>query len=193
MLLYSCHTNAGVALPGYRVFRADRKRKSSGGTCVYVHNRLHGRILSDLTDISNSGFQQQWIQIQRKKLKSFVLCVVYRPPNCPVACLDDDLAPSINHALTTNKNIVITGDLNLLGSSYDGQRLVQLCNNFNLKQLITKPTRATAVSRTLIDVIIVSNPHLVRNSQVMDLTISYHFLVYTALNMRKPRLKHRNF
>ena len=93
-----------------------------------------------------------------EKLKAFVLCVAYRPPNCPVACLDDDLAPKINHALTTNENIVITGDLNcgLLGSSYDGQRLVELCNNFNLKQLITKATRVTAVSRTLIDVMIYS-------------------------------------
>ena len=130
-------------------------------------------------------------KIQRKKLKPFVLCVVYRSPNCPMACLDDDLAPKINHALTINENIVITGDLNcdLLGLSNDGQRLVELCNNFNLKQLITKPTRVTAVSRTLIDVMIVSNPHLVRNSGVMDLTISDHFLVYTTSNMRKPRLK----
>ena len=42
----SSHTNASVALPGYCVFRADRKGKSGGGTCVYVHNRLHGRILN---------------------------------------------------------------------------------------------------------------------------------------------------
>ena len=56
----------------------------------------------------------------------------------------------------TNENIVITGDLNcdLLGLSNDGQRLVELCNNFNLKQLITKPTRLTAVCQSLIDVMI---------------------------------------
>jgi hypothetical protein len=55
------------------------------------------------------------------------------PPDCPVACLDDDLAPNINHDLTINENIVITGDLNcdLLRSTGDGQRLVELCNNFN--------------------------------------------------------------
>ena len=36
---------------------------------------------------------------------------------------------------------------------------------------------------------IVSNPDLVRSSGVMDLTISDHFLAYTTLNLRKPKLK----
>jgi hypothetical protein len=36
---------------------------------------------------------------------------------------------------------------------------------------------------------IVSNPDLVRSSGVMDLTISDYFLVYTTLNLRKPKLK----
>jgi hypothetical protein len=70
--LNSSNTNASIALPRYRLFRFDRKGKYGGGTCVYVHNRLQGRALNDLTDISNTGFQQQWIQIQREKLKSLL-------------------------------------------------------------------------------------------------------------------------
>ena len=42
----------------------DRLRKSGGGVCVYVKSTLKYTVLKDLTEISDFGFHQLWIQIQ---------------------------------------------------------------------------------------------------------------------------------
>ena len=189
--LKSSNTNASIAITGYRVFRLDRKGKPGGGTCIYVRNGLKVRQLKDLSNISHTEFHQQWIQIQNKKFKSIVICVAYRPPDSPVTFFDEYLAPKLNHAYTMNNDIVIIGDLNcdLIKPTSDGKRLMEFCSSFGLKQLITKPSRVTATSSTLIDVILVSNPNSVRTSDVIDLTISDHFLIFSKLNLRKPRLR----
>ena len=65
--------------------------------------------------------------MQRKKLKSVIICVVYKSPDCPVSCLDEYLAPKINHAFTINEDIVITRDMNcdLLKPTGVGQRITE--------------------------------------------------------------------
>ena len=58
----------------------------------------------------------------------------------------------------------------------------------NAKQLIEKPTRVTKNCHSLLDrVILVSNPDLVQTSDVLDLTISDHYLVFAVLNLRAPK------
>ena len=58
----------------------------------------------------------------------------------------------------------------------------------NAHQLIDKPTRVTATSRSLLDVVLVSNKDIVQTSGVLDLTISDHYLVYVVLDMKLPKL-----
>ena len=58
----------------------------------------------------------------------------------------------------------------------------------NLNQLIITPTRITDTSESLIDVIITSASHLVKESGVMDTIISDHLPVYvypTGISTRK--------
>ena len=52
-----------------------------------------------------------------------------------------------------------------------------------MKQLTTEPTRVTATSETLIDVIMISNSALVIDSGVIETHISDHYLVYVVLNL----------
>ena len=52
---------------------------------------------------------------------------------------------------------------------------------------ITKPTRVTVSSSTLIDVILVSNPELAKSQGILDITISDHFLVYAVLDLKAPK------
>lgn len=92
-------TNASVALEGYNIFRLDRIRKSGGGVCAYVKASLKVKVLKDLTGSSNSGLQQLWLQIQHLHLKTFILGVAYRPPDCPISCLVDDLMPNYTQGL----------------------------------------------------------------------------------------------
>lgn len=112
-----------------------------------------------------------------------IVCVAYRPPNCPVSCFKDDFTPVLTQALTLGNAILVTGDLNcnLLSDSPDSCALRELANYFNLTQLISKPTRVTEKSSTLIDIILISDKDLICHSDVMPIAISDHFLVYAVL------------
>ena len=88
--LNSTVSNAEVEIVGYKLSRLDRLNKTGGGVCVYTRRSLKTKVLRDLTGISNSGFHQLWLQIQHDKLKSFLLCVTYRPPDCPTSCFVDN-------------------------------------------------------------------------------------------------------
>ena len=202
--LNSTVANAEVEIAGYKLSRLERLNKT-GGVCVYTRSSLKTKVLRDLTGISDSGFHQLWLQIQHDKLKSFLLCVTYRPRDCPTSCFVDDFMDKYSQALTHGKEIFIAGDLNcnVMKHSPEANALNDLCSNLNLTQLITSLTRETSESSTLIDVIMTSNPGLVVESGTVETRISDHHLVYSTLNLKLPKptptyaktrcYKHRNF
>ena len=92
-------------------------------------------------------------------------------------------------ALLLNKPIFILGDLNcnVIKDCPENTALGNFMFQMNLNQLITKPTRFTDTSESLIGVIITPASHLVDESGVMDTIISDHLPVYEALNMKLPK------
>ena len=119
-----------------------------------------------------------------------MICVTYRPPNCPVSCLNELLKPNFTIALTSNKPIIVLGDLNcnLLQNCPENKALVNFVSDLNLKQLITSPTtRITDTCSSLIDVVMVSTPDLVHESGIMTHTISDHLPVYVMLKLKRPK------
>ena len=92
-------------------------------------------------------------------------------------------------ALSSNKDIVLTGDANcdLLFKNPRGDALWSFRASVNAHQLIDRPTRVTMTSRSLLDVVMVSNKDIVKTSSVLDLTISDHYLVYVVLDMKVPK------
>ena len=113
--LNSTHTNTSILIPGYRLIRQDRLGKRGGGICAYVRSSIKVMQMKDLSTISSRGFQQLWFQIQQRNLRSILICVVYRPPNCPISCLEEMLVPNnMTHALSLNKDFsLIAGDFKL--------------------------------------------------------------------------------
>ena len=105
-------TSAEVNMDGYKLIRLGRLHKRGGGVCAYIRKDFKSVVLKDLSYISERNFHQLWISIQCKKTKSIVICVTYRPDDCPLSSFDNVLKPSYIQALTLNKPIVILGDLN---------------------------------------------------------------------------------
>jgi hypothetical protein len=63
-----------------------------------------------------------------------------------------------------------------------------MTSELNLKQIIESPTRITDISQSLIDVILVSSPNTVRDSGVLNCTISDHLQVYVTLKLKSTKL-----
>lgn len=69
--LNSTVSNAGVEISRYKLFRQDRLRKKGGCVCVYIRTSLDAKVLKEFCAISDSGFQQFWLEIQHKKNGKF--------------------------------------------------------------------------------------------------------------------------
>ena len=129
-----------VEIPGYQVYRLYRLGKAGAGVCAYVKCTLKVKILKDLTEISESGLHQLWIQVQNKKLCSLLVSVVYRSPEIGNPCLENELLQMYIEALSRNKDIVLTTDLNcdLLSNNPRGEALLSFCVFVNATQLMHK-------------------------------------------------------
>ena len=176
-------------MEGYKLSRLDRLHMGGGGVCVYTRNNLKAKVLKDLSSISERNFHQLWISLQWKKTKSIVVCTTYRPDDCPLSAFEDTLKPTYMQALTLNKPIVILGDLNcdLRKACAESRALNNFSSEMNLQQLIKHPTRITATTKPLLDVILVSCPQSVRGSGVINYSISDHLPVFVELKVKAPK------
>ncbi|XP_028419082.1 uncharacterized protein LOC114544722 [Dendronephthya gigantea] len=183
-------SSAEVKIEGFNLLRLDRLHKRGGGVCTYVRKELKASVIKSLSSISEDNFHQQWINVQYKKSKSFLICVTYRPPDCPLNCLEDALKPNYMEALLLNKPILILGDLNcdaLKSGCAEYKSLEKFLNEMNLTQIIETATRITNSTCSLLDVIIVSSKSLVSRSGVLNASISDHLPVYAELKLKPPR------
>ena len=190
--LNSTVSNAEINITGYKLIRSDRRYKRGGVVCAYIRNNLKAEEVKHLSSSSKHGFQQLWVRIQHIKLKSFLLCVVYRPPDCAINCFKEHMTSSIIEALLYDKTIIIMGDLNcdLLSDKSDTRILKELCTTLNLSQIISKPTRITNDSVSLLDVILtITNPQQVINTAGLESTISNHFTVTATIRLKAPKPK----
>ena len=125
---------------------------------MYYRNDLKVSHLKELSSISSLGFHQLWVNIQHRKLRSIIVCVTYRPPNCPVTCFMDNLAPNYLQALTHMVRTFfcwVILNCNMLKDIPESRALREFCTCFNLSQLITSPTSVTERSSSLIIITII--------------------------------------
>ena len=193
--LKSFTTNAEVEIPGYKIYRLDRKHKKGGGVYIYVRKEFKVTMLKNFSYISTSDFHQLWLQMQVRHHKSFIICAAYRPPDSQVTCIREELKPSCIEALLKGKQVVVMGDLNcnlLNPGCSEAKALIDTCSELKMTQLVKDPTRITPHSRTLLDVIMISCPLIVKDSGVVDMGISDHSMVFCILKLEtiKPHPTH---
>ena len=111
MALLDCH-QAEVEIADYKLSRLDRLKKSGGGICVHTRSSLKTKALKRSGGHIEYRFSPTTLNIQHKKLKSFLLCAPYRPPDCPWTCLLNDFMDKCSQALVYGKEIFVMGDLN---------------------------------------------------------------------------------
>lgn len=144
-----------IAIPGYSLHRCDRLSRG-GGVCCYVRKGIKNQIIN-LNDGRTHLLEQLWVRICINN-KSYAVGTIYRPPHVSAAFINE-LERILSMLVVEYDGIIILGDLNvnLLSDSTLGASLKSLFDSFNLVQVINQPTRVTANSESLIDVICLSN------------------------------------
>ena len=142
-----------VEIPGYDIIRKDRNR-NGGGVAVYIRKNITFANRNNLVPVALEAI---CIEINKPKSKPLLVATWYRPPNSKTE-LFQHFEKFLELIDDEKKELVITGDLNcdFLQSNENQQtkKLIGIMNTFQLQQHITTPTRITAQSQTLIDVIL---------------------------------------
>ena len=139
-------------------------------------------ILINLSDLELQNLEAVWIEIG-VKTKKILIDVFYRAPNSN-ADYFTLLNESIDRAHNTNiPDIVVTGDLNYNMHSNNNNKMKDLIQNYNLKQLIQEDTHFTESSSSFLDLILVRNSSNILTSGEVDSFIADQIRVHCPLLM----------
>jgi hypothetical protein len=187
-MLNDCTSDNDLQLDGYTLFRRDRPG-NGGGICVYARNELSPESRPELY---HPDLELLWLSIKPGKGKRrMLICCLYRPPNAATSYYDSILE-NFNMVVGKPDPCVILGDFNINinpnGITID-HRVEEICNLFNLSQLINVPTRETCNTSTCIDHIYTTQPDHHFESGVLKYTLSDHYFIYTKykLNYKTPK------
>ncbi|KAG1655444.1 hypothetical protein GQR58_024538 [Nymphon striatum] len=143
-------------------------------------------------EVINVGDQPEeslWLLLQfRSALVTFGTIYFPSPNNSNIEHLDNFLN---SLTMDVRPNLILCGDFNIdhmpNKSSYIRTNLETCCNSHGLSQVINKPTRITTTSKTLIDLVFVTDPSTVVLAEVgCPLDKSDHNTASATLDYRHP-------
>ena len=177
--------DSNILIPGYNLTKFNRQNKIGGGICIFSRNDLNIKIRNDLTiENSASNIESLFIEILNEKSKNIIVGVIYRPPDNIFNDFESDLKIVLSRLDKRNKPCYIMGDFNIdLLKYYQCNFSNLFFNQFSSSgyiPLITRPTRITKSTATLIDNIFTNNlSHTEHLSGIMVNDISDHLPIFT--------------
>ena len=165
-----------VAINGYEFKRKDRcdtQDKTGGGVILYYRTSLNCKRKKEL-EISN--IETLWCEVMLPNSRPFLLCAVYRPPSAQAEWIDL-FEEELSVAQTTGLEIILMGDFNIDLLHCTNKKWLNLVELFDLTQMVTKATRVTQTSGSIIDHVYSSNPENISECFVPHYSISDHFPV----------------
>ena len=123
-----------------------------------------------------SKIETLWTEVTLTNTKPFLICTLYRPPSATSEWIDL-LEEELSVAQTTGLEMIIMGDLNIDFQACSNNKWPNLMQLFDLTKLVTKPTRITQYSSTLIDHVHTTNHENISECYVTSYSISDHFPV----------------
>lgn len=175
-------------IPGYNLVSNNRRDKRGGGVALYIPSVMDYQICHELT-IMNDVLETIFVDVFIPGKRNVVLGVVYRPPQSNLNLFIDEVHNILSNPLLNNKTIFLMGDYNLNLLTCDGNSCIDdflnLLVSFSLMPLITKPTRVSENSSTLIDNIF-TNLQPFPDAGIIISDLSDHFPIYAKMPLSKP-------
>ena len=171
----------GMAVRGYGVVCASRKRKAGGGVALMLRDGLTYRERPDLGTFDEGVFESVFVEIVRGGgRRNDVVGVVYRPPGGDMAGFNAKLAEVLLPLRGTDAYVMGDFNADLIRASTHGPTsdLVGEFASGGFYPLISLPTRLTDTTATLIDNIWTNNVRAKIGSGLVTVRISDHLPVF---------------
>ena len=178
------------------MYRKDRK-KGGGGIIAYFDFSLPSKELKVTKKYKTLEILAVEVRLGNNDV---IFLGIHRPPKQSdhrpdphyLERVEEELNDVCMWASLEKQTLILSGDLNLdrlKPESREGRILADLEEVHGLQCLITKPTRITPTSETLLDVILTNKPNLFRTSGSFNPEIRDHHLIYGIL--KQSSLQHR--
>ena len=175
-------TSAQFRIPDFKMYRQDRDSKGNGGwLIVYIKDSIPHRQLNKYTGITSS-IEHMSFEISFNKYKWF-LVYVYKPPKISDECTLNVLSKFADELVGNSNVCVFFGDKNC--DMFKDNILYDLCDIYDMKNIVTGATCFKNETPTLIDVFLTNKPNSFCRSINIDTGISdFHNL--TGIISRAP-------
>ena len=173
--------NNNYPLPNYFYVGKIRENKTGGGVGLYVNEAYPFKERNDLNINIEDVMESQFIELKAKPT-SVIVGVIYRPPNNKFAAFKDSLNELLEKLDSQKKKCILMGDFNFdLLKSEENPHVNDFLNQMFSScfyPLITRPTRITNSSASLIDNIFVNNLEESFTSGILFTDLSDHLPVF---------------
>ena len=194
------------SIPGYSQLQVkSRHHKQGGGVGFYFKNEIQFRILTENSIFVDQVLETSLAEIVLPSKKKIVIGSLYRPgTNHPSLSSTEQftqamelLANLLNFVTSNYEEIYLFGDLNIDVLKYNNCKMaseyVDLLFSYGLLQTITKPTRCTVNSATLIDHSIILPTNINCENLILVSKISDHFPILFFRHSPGKKVKAKEF
>lgn len=170
----------------FNIFRCDRTGRRGGGVLLAVN-----KVLTAVPIEVTSYLESVWVQLSCGPTVA-IIGVIYRPPD-----MNSSFASQFSNLLSDltcrfpNSSLLLLGDFNFPAINWssltapandpEAQAFLQSCLDFSLQQLIFEPTRRSATTANILDLILTSDPYLCSNIALLE-GLSDHSIITGNLN-----------
>lgn len=170
----------------FNLFRCDRGDRRGGGVLLAIKKEITA-VLIDVT----SCIESVWVRLKCGPTDA-IIGVIYRPPNMSTS-FSSELCLVLSELTVRfpSSSLLILGDFNFPvinwssltapGSDPEAQAFLQCCLDFSLQQLISEPTRRSATSANVLDLILTNNPYICSNIAHLE-GLSDHSIITGNVN-----------
>ena len=209
--LWQFPNSAEFCIPGYSslIYKLRKDGVSGGGIGIYVKNTINFLIDPVLSIFYDRILECLVIEISINDSDKILIGSIYRPPSHPTLNNNehfeqfiDILSNLIETCNSRNIPTFLLGDFNLdilkYGQNKFATEYIDLLFSHGFIQTITKPTRCSSNSATLIDHCLTNSTKLTHNSCIITSLLSDHFPIFYTINKPSPQkevkfIKYRDF
>ena len=185
-------TTDNIEIIGYEKPFYTNSKTAFGGTVIYTANSLNAIERKDI-HFKMDLVESTWIELDTQNRNKIIIGCVYKHPSANLNEFHSEMESIMKQFNDNKKQVFILGDINIDLLKYNihtpTEDYVDMVFSNNFLPLITKPTRITDHSKTLID-------HIYMNTQndlgivitgILKFDISDHLPVFCTVNVSPKR------
>lgn len=189
-------TSDQVNVPGYNFISNHRNSKTGGGTGLYLQDNLKYKLRPECMFSDPEKIESVFVEIEIPHGKNIIVGSIYRPPNQNVSLFVDKINEILGIISKDNKHCYVMGDFNLDLLHYNNhtptQEFIDTLFSYAFYPLISKPTRVTSHSATLIDNIFTNQPAKCSHNAIILNDLSDHFPIVACFYEELPSTRDEN-